>query len=178
MLLVRWLGMGIGMQSRSQMRASMTLLAILTTVVMSGPIFDYTLDLVGYPLTIAHRSSGTNVTYSMPPLRMLPLLTPGSWLLYLERVFPAAEPMTSAGTVLQPGAVVLLYGAAAIGLRAWILASADAFLGRSAPANQCLPGRTRRASSSRPREWTTAQTKRALPSGEVPLETSGLAIRY
>ena len=140
MLLIRWLGMGIGMQSRSQMRASMTLLAILTTVVMSGPIFNYTLDLVGYPLTIAHRSSGTNVTYSMPPLRMLPLLTPGSWLLYLERIYPAAGAYDERWVRFWSlGAVVLLYGAAALGLRAWILASADAFLGRVRPGDPVPP---------------------------------------
>lgn len=134
--LVRWLGMAIGMQSRTQMRAIMILLAILAAVVMSGPIFNYTLDLVGYPQTTINRTDGNNVTYSMPPLRTLAQLTPGSWLLFIEQIYPAAGAYDERWIRFWGlGLVVLLYGILALGLRAWILSSADAFLGRVRPGN-------------------------------------------
>ncbi len=114
--LVMWMGLAIGMWARSQMRAIMTLLSVLVLVTMSGPLVNYTLDLV---------------QVEAPDLRQLTLLTPANWVMFLEQQFP-----TMAATDLRwprfwgLGGVVLLYGIAAVGLRWWILSAADASLGR------------------------------------------------
>ncbi len=114
--LVMWMGLAIGMWARSQMRAIMTLLSVLVLVTMSGPLVNYTLDLV---------------QVEAPDLRQLTLLTPANWVMFLEQQFP-----TLAATDLRwprfwgLGGVVLLYGIAGGGLRWWILSTADASLGR------------------------------------------------
>ena len=123
--LVMWMGLAIGMWARSQMRAIMTLLSVLVLVTMSGPLVNYTLDLV---------------QVEAPDLRQLTLLTPANWVMFLEQQFP-----TMAATDLRwtrfwgLGGVVLLYGIAAIGLRWWILSAADASLGRVHDGAQIPP---------------------------------------
>ena len=123
--LVMWMGLAIGMWARSQMRAIMTLLSVLVLVTMSGPLVNYTLDLV---------------QVEAPDLRQLTLLTPANWVMFLEQQFP-----TLAATDLRwtrfwgLGGVVLLYGIAAIGLRWWILSAADASLGRVHDGAQIPP---------------------------------------
>ena len=114
--LVMWMGMAIGLTARSQMRAIMTLLGILVLVTMAGPIASYVLDLLGMPANA---------------LRVVSRLSPASWLGFVEERFVDPQERDK----LWPrfgglGSVVLLYGAAAIGLRWWILSAADAFLGR------------------------------------------------
>ena len=114
--LVMWMGMAIGLRSRSQMRASMTLLGILVFATMSGPLMNYILDLLGR---------------EAKHLRLMTYLTPANWIMYLEREFH----FQGSSDELWPrfwslGGVVLLYGLSAIGLRWWILKEADAFLGR------------------------------------------------
>ena len=123
--LVMWMGLAIGMWARSQMRAIMTLLSVLVLVTMSGPLVNYTLDLV---------------QVEAPDLRQLTLLTPANWVMFLEQQFP-----TMAATDLRwtrfwgLGGVVLLYGIAAVGLRWWILSAADASLGRVHDGAQIPP---------------------------------------
>ena len=123
--LVMWMGLAIGMWARSQMRAIMTLLSVLVLVTMSGPLVNYTLDLV---------------QVEAPDLRQLTLLTPANWVMFLEQQFP-----TLAATDLRwtrfwgLGGVVLLYGIAAVGLRWWILSAADASLGRVHDGAQIPP---------------------------------------
>ena len=114
--LVMWLGLVIGMWARSQMRAIMTMLSMLVLVTMSGPLLNFTLDLLHWEAR---------------DLRQLTLLAPASWVMYLEQVF------VSHGGVDERwprfwglGGVVVLYGVAVLGLRWWILSAADALLGR------------------------------------------------
>lgn len=114
--LVMWGGMVIGLKSRSQMRAIMTLLGILVLVTLSGPIVNYILNLL-------ESESGV--------LRMLTLLSPGSWVQSLEQQFyTPGESDLMWMRFWSLGSVVGLYAAAALSLRWWILASADTLLGR------------------------------------------------
>lgn len=114
--LVMWLGLAIGMWARSQMRAIITLLSMLVLVTMSGPLVNYTLDLLQREAT---------------DLRQLTLLTPANWVMYLEQVFPSHGATDERWPRFWGlGGVILLYGVAAVGLRWWILSAADAFLGR------------------------------------------------
>ena len=114
--LVMWTGMAIGLSSRSQMRAIMTLLGLLVLVTLSGPITIYVLDLLGW---------------RAGEMRTLSRLSPASWVRFLEYgfLFPHNRDR------LWPnfwglGSVVLLFGVAALGIRWWVLSAADAFLGR------------------------------------------------
>ena len=114
--LVMWMGMAIGLTAKSQMRAIMTLLSILVLVTMSGPLVTYILDLMAWQAR---------------DLRTLTRFTPASWVLALERQFFAPGPSDERWPRFWGlGSVVLLYGVAALGLRWWVLAAADAFLGR------------------------------------------------
>ena len=114
--LVMWLGLAIGMWARSQMRAIMTLLSVLVLVTLSGPLINYTMDLLQWEAT---------------DLRQLTLLTPANWVMSLEQEYPspgASDQLWSRFWAL--GGVVLMYGVAAWIMRWWILTAADAFLGR------------------------------------------------
>ncbi len=123
--LVMWMGMAIGMRAKSQMRAVMTLLSVLVLETLSGPILNYTLNLL-------QREDSF--------LRQLALLTPASWVTFLEQVYPS--PLNAEQTWPRfwgLAGVVLLYGVTAVGLRWWILSEADAFLGRVRDGEQIPP---------------------------------------
>ena len=124
--LVMWLGLAIGMRARSQMRAIMTLLSLLVLLTMSGPLVNYTLDLLQMEAL---------------DLRQLTLLTPANWVMSLEQVYPTSESYTEIWPRFWGlGGVVLLYGVAAAGLRWWILSAADALLGRVREGEMVPPG--------------------------------------
>ena len=107
------------------MRAVMTLLSVLVLVTLSGPILNYTLNLLQREDSL---------------LRQLALLTPASWVTFLEQVYPSPVKDEQ----IMPrfwglAGVVLLYGGTAFGLRWWILSTADTFLGRVRDGEQNPP---------------------------------------
>lgn len=116
--MVMWLGLGIGLKSRSQMRAVMQLLSLLAILVLGGPVMLYALDL-------AHVSARW--------LRDGLIASPAVWLMTLEETYP----LPPVGRVdhhwplfwklLIPLAI---YGAVTLVLRGLVLRMADRMLGR------------------------------------------------
>ncbi len=123
--LVMWSGMAVGMKSRSQMRAIMLLLGGLVMVILSGPLGEYVLNLMGW---------------QAPVLRLLLLMSPGSAVQYLEgQFFAQSESKFMWIKFWGLAGVVLLYGLAALALRRYVLASADQLLGRVREEGQRIP---------------------------------------
>ena len=123
--LVMWSGMAIGLVSRSQMRASLTLLGILGLVILSGPLLIYVLNLMGENSLTMERLSR---------------ITPGSAAQFLEsRYFARGESDFMWVRFWGLAGVLCLYGIAAVLLRRWVLASADRLLGRVQVGGSLVP---------------------------------------
>ncbi len=119
--LVMWMGLWIGLKSRSQMRATMTLLSILAMLILSGPVIRYGLDLSRYEAT---------------PIRNSLIASPAIWVVFLEETFTRSGDSELRWGRFQELLVPLaIYGALMLACRWYVLRMADQMLGRVQPGD-------------------------------------------